>query len=110
MKVSKKILPVLALLALLTPALLTAGVKKKSLAGVININTASVEQIAMLPGVGPKKAERIADYRDVNAFHNLEDLTQVKGIGEKQLAKMKPFLVLKGDTTAYWVTQEEAKD
>ena len=51
---------------------------------VVNLNTATVSQIAALPGIGEKTAERIIEYREKNGgFKKVEDLMNVKGIGEK---------------------------
>lgn len=59
------------------------------LAEVVNINKASAQAIAHhLSGIGIKKAEAIVKYRDDNGvFESVDDLTEVKGIGEKLLAK-----------------------
>ena len=56
----------------------------------ININTASVEELATLNKVGDKTAARIVAYREANGpFNSVEDLMNVKGIGEKILLKNK---------------------
>ncbi|MFT4940623.1 MAG: competence protein ComEA [Paraglaciecola sp.] len=60
----------------------------------INLNTATVEQLLSLPGIGEKKASAIVDYRQKNGkFKSLEDLTAVKGIGMKMLEKLRGKLV-----------------
>jgi competence protein ComEA len=52
----------------------------------ININTASVDELTQLQKVGPKTAENIVAYRDVNGpFKTLDDLKNVKGVGDKIL-------------------------
>ena len=52
----------------------------------ININTASVEELVKLDRVGPKYAERIVQYREINGpFEKPEDIMKVKGIGPKTL-------------------------
>jgi len=61
----------------------------------VNLNTATAEQLATIPGVGPKMAERIIDYRQKNgSFKKLEDLMNVSGIGEKNFLKMKPLITV----------------
>ena len=57
----------------------------------VNINTANVEELATLPGIGSTKAEAIVQYRKDNGqFKKVEDLTDVKGIGDKIVDKIKP--------------------
>lgn len=61
----------------------------------INLNTASVTELMQLPRVGQKTAERIVAFRKQHgAFQRPEDLMNVKGIGEKSFAKLKPYLAL----------------
>jgi len=63
----------------------------------LNINTATQAQFEALPGLGTKVAERIIEYRQKNGnFKKVEDLMNVKGIGEKSFLKLKP-LVTVGD-------------
>jgi competence protein ComEA len=62
----------------------------------VNINSASVEELQALPGIGPAKAEAIASYRSENgAFQSVDDLLNVSGIGEKSLEKLKEHVKLK---------------
>jgi len=65
-------------------------------AAPVNVNTASVDEIAAaLNGVGQKKAAAIVVYREQNgAFTTVEDLTKVKGIGDKLLEKNKADILL----------------
>ena len=73
---------------------------KQSLSGKLNLNTATDEQLQMLPGVGPSKAERVLAWRKKNgAFKRVADLRKVKGFGYKTLKKLEPYLDIKGDTT-----------
>ena len=67
---------------------------------VVNINTASVTEFATLPGVGAKMAARIIEYRQKNGpFKKVEELMNVRGIGEKNFLKLKPQLAI-GQTKA----------
>ena len=57
---------------------------------VVNLNTASATEIASLPGIGPKTAELIVQYRQKNgSFKKIEEIMNVKGIGEKTFLKLK---------------------
>src|SRR5687767_9017422 len=59
----------------------------------INLNTATVDQLVTLPGIGQKTAERILEYRTKNGgFKKIEELMNVKGIGEKGFLKLKPLV------------------
>ena len=56
----------------------------------VNLNTATVAQLQELPGIGAKTAERIIEYREKNGpFKKIEQLMNVKGIGEKSFLKLK---------------------
>ena len=62
---------------------------------VINLNTATIEQLETLPGIGTKTAERIIEYRTkAGSFKRIEELMNVKGIGEKSFLKLKPLIVV----------------
>ena len=72
----------------------------KELTGKINLNTATEEQLTLLPSVGPAKADRIVAWRKKNgAFKRTADLRRVKGFGYKTFKRLEPFLDIKGDTT-----------
>ena len=94
-------LSALALCALLTAGLtaFTAPVYAQATAAaektVLNLNAATAEQLATLPGIGPKVAERILEYRTKNGgFKKIEELMNVKGIGEKSFLKLKPLIAV----------------
>ncbi len=68
--------------------------------GKININAASVEQLALLPRIGPAVAQRIIEFREENGdFKSAEDLMLVRGIGEKTYERLAPYIALSGKTT-----------
>lgn len=73
---------------------------RKATSGKLNLNTATPEQLELLPGVGPAKAERIIAFRQKHGpFKRVADLRRVKGFGRKTLKKLEPFLDVKGETT-----------
>ena len=68
--------------------------------GVVNINTANMDQLQMLPRVGPALAGRIVDFRESNGeFRTVDEIVAVKGIGERSFENLEPFIVTSGATT-----------
>ncbi len=68
---------------------------------VVNLNTATQEQLESLNGVGPAKAQAIIDYRKKDGnFKTVDDLNNVPGIGDKTLEKLKPELTVSGAAPA----------
>jgi competence ComEA-like helix-hairpin-helix protein len=64
--------------------------------GRLNLNTATKEDLMMLPGIGEAFAERIILYRqDHGAFRRIEDLRKVKGIGGRKFRTIKPYITVK---------------
>jgi competence protein ComEA len=55
----------------------------------VNGNSASVDELAGLPGIGPAKARAIVEHRSAEPFHKPEDLRKVKGIGDKLYEQVK---------------------
>jgi competence protein ComEA len=71
------------------------------LQGVVNVNTASVQELQLLPGVGEARARAIVDLRKQRGgLKSLDELLDVKGIGDASLEKLRPHLALDGKTTA----------
>jgi competence protein ComEA len=89
-----------AAVLLVSPAAAFAGqsapaAAKTAAAQVVNINTAPADQLENLPGVGPKTAARIIEYRQKNGgFKKVEELMNVRGIGEKLFLRMKGQLAV----------------
>lgn len=70
-----------------------------SLEGQVNINTASVSELELLPGIGPSIAKRIVDYREKRSFKQRNNIMRIKGVGQKTFAKIKDYLIVEGETT-----------
>ncbi|EFI42595.1 helix-hairpin-helix domain-containing protein [Peptoniphilus sp. oral taxon 386] len=60
----------------------------------ININTADMQMLTSLPGVGEKTAKKIIDYRTKNQFKNIEDIKSVSGFGEKKFNAIKELITV----------------
>jgi len=74
----------------------------------ININTATVEELQTLPKIGPKTAKAIVKYRKKHPFKDVDELLEVKGIGEKTLKKIKPMVTV-GKTKASKKSEKKSK-
>ena len=73
-----------------------APMTQKVLSVPIDINTAGVEELDTLPGIGPRTAQAIVSYREAHGeFNSPEDLLQVRGIGPKKLAVLLPRIAVK---------------
>ena len=60
---------------------------------LLNINTASADELETLPNIGEATAQRIINYRTQHGnFNSIDDLQNVRGIGEKTLEKLRPFI------------------
>lgn len=63
--------------------------------GLVNINTAGLEELDTLPGIGPSTAQNIIDYRETNGpFATLEEIMEVPGIGEAKFNQIKDLITL----------------
>ncbi len=61
----------------------------------VNLNTATVEQLVELPGVGQAVAARIVAYREANgSFGKIEEVMNVRGIGEKTFLRLRPLILV----------------
>ena len=76
----------------------TVPAPKRSPQGLLDLNSATGQDLDALPGVGPKLAERIMEYREsVGVFHTLEELRAVKGIGKKTFERIRPLVTVTSD-------------
>jgi comEA protein len=92
----------LALLLALALGAATAPARAAdAFSGVVNVNTATSEELQLLPGVGESRARAIVEARKARGgFKSVEELVEVKGIGSSLLEQIRPFLVVNGKTTA----------
>jgi competence protein ComEA len=71
------------------------------LVGTVNINTATPEQLELLPGIGEARASAVVAIRKQRGgFKSVDELTEVKGIGQVALERLRPFVRTEGKTTA----------
>jgi competence ComEA-like helix-hairpin-helix protein len=78
----------------------SASAAGKGVEGTINLNTATVETLALLPGIGPSKAGSILAYRKRHPFRTVDELVRIKGIGRKMVRRLRAHLATGGPTTA----------
>ncbi len=84
------VLSAFVVLALLAVPATASGAGGEEKGAKININTATVEELVSLPGIGPAYAKRIVEFREKNGpFKKVDDLLNVQGIGEKTLEKIR---------------------
>ena len=95
---TKRVLAGLLMGALLTaaaPAALAQQPATMAKTATVDLNSATVTDLESLPGVGRRTAERIVEYRQKNgSFKKIEELMNVKGIGEKSFLKLKPLIAV----------------
>ncbi len=67
----------------------------------LDLNTATQEELDALPGIGPVKAEAILQYREESGpFRTVEEIMEVKGIGEKTLEQLRPYITVEGESSS----------
>jgi len=75
----------------------------------IDLNFANVKELQELPGVGPVTAQRIIDLREKSGrFHRVEDLLAVRGISQKKLDAMRPYITISSTPPPVLPTQKNA--
>lgn len=74
---------------------------KRAHQGLLDLNRATKQDFDALPGIGPKLAERIMEHRQsVGAFHSLDELREVKGIGNKKFERIRPLVTVTPDASS----------
>lgn len=81
-----------ALLGFLALSLLFAAAAKAEEPQRVDLNHASVEELRTLPGIGPKRAQAIVEYRARRPFTRVTQLLEIRGIGRKTLARLRPLV------------------
>ena len=90
------VLTLMLMLGLVPPA----RAQKASLEGVVNVNSASPDELRLLPGIGPARIRNILAYRHKHPFRTVEELARIKGIGRKMVRHLRVHLAVNGPTTA----------
>jgi competence protein ComEA len=76
----------------------TVAAPKRSYKGLLDLNRATDQDFDALPGIGPRLAERIMEYRQsAGAFRSLDELRAVKGIGKKKFERIRPLVTVTPD-------------
>lgn len=93
-----RMLTAIALVLALGPCVAAAQEKRPAAPAaqtLVNLNTASVSMLEGLPGIGKATADRIVEYRQKSGgFKKIEELMNIRGIGEKSFLKLKPMITV----------------
>lgn len=99
-----KIVIMIMLVAAISATALAVNKAPKQLVGTVNINTATAAELMLLPGVGKAKADAVISYRQTSPFKSPQEITKVKGIGDKMFVKIQQNVTVDGPTTAKLVS------
>ena len=83
-----------SLITLLAVLLFTTGALADPEVEWVDLNRANVSELCTLPGVGPKRAQSIIDYREKRRFTRVSQLLNIRGIGRKTLRRLRPLVVV----------------
>jgi len=84
-----------------------AKAEKTKLEGVVNLNTATPEELSLIPGVGPARVRNILAYRHAHPFRTVDELARIKGIGRKTIRRWRIHLAVGGPSTAQRVLRPD---
>ena len=76
------------------PVRIPESKKTDKLRGPVDVNRASVEDLQLLPGIGPKMSQRIVEQREKAPFKSVDELRRVSGIGPKILERLRPYVMV----------------
>jgi len=97
----------MAMLFLFVPPALA---EKAKLEGVVNLNTATPEELSLIPGVGPARVRNILAYRRAHPFRTVDELARIKGIGRKTIRHWRMHLAVGGPSTAQRVLRPDVPE
>ncbi|MFH1727893.1 MAG: ComEA family DNA-binding protein [Pseudomonadota bacterium] len=80
-----------------------------SITGQVNLNTASLTELQLVPYLGAKKAQAIIEYRTNNKFNSVSDIQKVKGISKKVFDKVKDYLKVVGSSDIQKIKVKKGK-
>ena len=101
------LLVAMAMLVLLTAQ---ARAEKTKLEGVVNLNTATPDELRLIPGVGPARVRNILAYRRAHPFRTVDELARIKGIGRKTIRRWRMHLAVGGPSTAQRVLRPDTPE
>jgi competence protein ComEA len=85
----------------------TARAEKSQLEGVVNLNTASPDELGLIPGIGPARVRNILAFRHLHPFRTIDELARIKGIGRKTVRRWRQHLAVSGPSTAQKVVRPD---
>jgi len=87
-----------------------ARAEKTQLEGVVNLNTATPDELRLVPGVGPARVRNILAYRRAHPFRTVDELARIKGIGRKTIRRWRLHLAVGGPSTAQRVLRPDSPE
>ena len=100
----------LVALAMLVLSSSPAQAEKTKIEGVVNLNSATPEELRLIPGVGPARVRNILAYRHAHPFRTVDELARIKGIGRKTIRHWRMHLAVGGPSTAQRVLRPDTPE